>query len=237
MKVLLLALTMTSCFAFAQTEIKEFDAQGMKVVSIKNTSGKVSLKPTTGAKAIVAIAKNKFSDSCKMTVEKTSNTLWVEVKSTSILSDTCDVDFDIQVPKEMDMNLAVGSGNLKIEGLEGALIYKIGSGEITADGTFRSVDGKSGSGNVDVKGLTGGGEIKTGSGEVNLKFTSAPVNGIIDLKTGSGDAKLYFPKTAKIKTSFAAGSGELSNELGETADASFKVSMKAGSGDLNIKTY
>jgi hypothetical protein len=46
-----------------------------------------------------------------------------------------------------------------------------------------------------------------------------------------------FPKGTKVKTSYKAGSGEMSNELGDNPEAAFKVSMKAGSGDLKIKSY
>ena len=46
-----------------------------------------------------------------------------------------------------------------------------------------------------------------------------------------------FLKGTKVKTIYKSGSGELSNELGNNIGAAFKVSMKAGSGDLKIKSY
>lgn len=117
------------------------------------------------------------------------------------------------------------------------MVFKIGSGDISADGSFKKIEGKSGSGDIDVKGLAGGGELKTGSGEINITFASSPIKGVLDIKTGSGDATLFFPKGARVKTSFLAGSGQVSSELGDNPNAPFLVSMKAGSGDLKIKSY
>lgn len=59
--------------------------------------------------------------------------------------------------------------------------------------------------------------------------------GELDIKTGSASAEIVLPKTAKVRTSFTAGSGELTNEIGDSPDSKFKISMMAGSGNLHIK--
>jgi DUF4097 and DUF4098 domain-containing protein YvlB len=97
------------------------------------------------------------------------------------------------------------------------------------------LEGKSGSGNISIKGLTAGGDLKTGSGEVSLVYKVPPAIGELSIKTGSGNVEILFPKSAKIRTSFSAGSGELINELGDSPNSKFKVSMTAGSGNLHIK--
>lgn len=226
-----------SSSAFAAEEVKVFDSKGLSSVEVENTSGKVTVMSTEGDKASVGALKNKFSDKCKMTMDKSGHKLVVKVeKNTGEFSaEDCDVDLQVKVPKKANLKLIVGSGKLTINDVEGELEFKNGSGSLVAIGKFSKIDGKTGSGRVIVKGLTGGGEIKSGSGEVDLTFAVSPTKGDIDLKTGSGSATLVFPQGTKIKTKYKAGMGSYINELGETPNAAFEVSMKTGSGNLTIK--
>lgn len=238
-KLIIAAACLIAQASFAAPETKEFDSKDLNAVSVENTSGQVTISAFEGTKATVAATKNKFSDKCKMTIDRTGNKLVLKVEKTSSLfkSEECDVDFDVKVPKTVDLDLVLGSGNLSIAGIEGALVFKVGSGNMSADGAFKNINGKTGSGKVDIKGLTGGGELKTGSGTIDLKFATSPLKGEFDVKSGSGNTTILFPKGTSVKTSFKTGSGKLVNELGDNPSAPFSVSVKSGSGNLNIKTY
>ncbi len=235
----LVLIYLIGCSALATSESKEFEVKDLTGVSVENTSGKVFITETDTEKAYVVATKNKFGDKCKSKVERSGNKLVIKVEKASSFFSTeeCNIDFQVKVPKNVDLDIALGSGNLSVKGIHGDLAFKIGSGDILADGTFKKISGISGSGKVALRGLTGGGELKTGSGDMDLTYAGTSLNGELDLKTGSGRATILFPKGTKIKTHFKAGSGELSNELGETREAPFKVSMKTGSGDLKIKSY
>lgn len=240
MKIYTLVLTFfVGCSAYAASETKEFDSNGLAIVSVENTSGKVLITAATESKASVVATKNIFSDKCKMTIDRSGTKLVIKVEKTNSFfsKEDCDVDFEVKVPKAVSLNLAIGSGNLTVNGIQGDLAFKVGSGDILADGIFKKIDGKSGSGKIVVNGLTGGGELKSGSGEIDLKYAISSLNGELVIKTGSGDSTILFPKGSKVNTQFNAGSGKLMNELGDNSSAAFKVSMKAGSGDLKIRSY
>jgi len=240
MKNWFLALTcLLPVSAFAGSEKSEFDAQGLDEVVIENISGNITINASDDKKATVTVTKRKFSEKCHLSVERVASKISVKVSKETIWPslDSCDVDLDFKVPKIVSVDLAAGSSDVKISGLQGNLNFKLGSGDVVADGVFKSVKGKSGSGDIEIKGLTGGGDFRTGSGDIDLKFASKPKPGELDIRTGSGDAVLHFPKGSIVKTKFAAGSGELTNELGDTPQSPFVVSMKAGSGDLKVKTY
>ena len=233
--VLISAFWISSAFA---AETKDFDAKDLKEITIENSSGKIGIANADSAKVTVSATKNKFNDKCTLTMEKTGSKLLLKVeKKLSLSKADCDVDFEIKTPKGVDLTIGLGSGNLNIRGMEGALTFKLGSGDVSAEGTFKKVSGMDGSGDVEIKGLTEGSEVRTGSGNIKLTYANAPTKGDLELKTGSGNATVLFPKGAKVKTSFRAGSGQFTNELGDTPSASFAVSMNAGSGNLNVKTY
>ena len=65
MKNLMIALiSILTTTVFAAPETKEFDSAGLTQVVIENTSGKVSVSASTGAKATVVATKNEFTDNC-----------------------------------------------------------------------------------------------------------------------------------------------------------------------------
>lgn len=238
-KIILPILCLSSIGTYAKPpETIELESKNLSEVFVKNTSGEVSISSCDGEKAIVLIKKNKYSDSCKMSVTRSGDKLLVsQEKGKSVLGKPigdCDVDFELKVPRNVDLNLVSNSGQLSVAGITGALSYKIGSGNITADGFFKNIIGKSGSGKVDIKGLTGGAEIEIGSGEIALNVQNTMTEEKLNIKAGSGNINLFFQKSAKIKTSFKAGSGEISNEIGNSEDALYQVSVSTGSGDLNI---
>ena len=239
MKFALVLISMISGAAFAAQESKEFESNGINTVLVENTSGNVSISATDANKAAVVATKNRFSDQCKMTVDRSGHKLVIKVEKVSRFFNTeeCNVDFQVKVPQSTNLDLTIGSGDLLIKGVQGTLNFKMGSGNISADGNFQKAEGKSGSGKIVLKGLSGGGNIMSGSGDIDLMYASGALKGELDLKTGSGDAIVLFPKGTQVKTSFTAGVGELSNELGDNPRAKFKVSMKAGSGNLKIKSY
>lgn len=228
-----------------QAETIDFDTADLQEVRVENTSGNVLITTGDAPKASVKTTKKKFTDNCKLTVEKTGKKLSAIVGRAKILStETCDVDIEVRLPKAaqngkkpLALELQVGSGEISITQITAELEFKIGSGTVSAEGSFAEIDGLTGSGNVTIKGLTGAGSVKTGSGDISLQWAKAPAKGEVDLKVGSGNAVLLFPKGSKLKSSFTAASGELTNEIGDTPKSEFKVKMTAGSGNLGIKTY
>ncbi len=229
--------------AFAADETKEFDSKGLKTLVVENLSGKVSIGGTVTLpyKSYVKVSKNKFSDKCKLTMEKLEDKLILKVEKSNILDSQvgCDVDFQVSVLEVINLDLSNGSGDIIINRLQAdSFTFKVGSGDVLVTNMVtKKIDGKSGNGKIHIWKLTGGGVIKSGSGDISLYFGPSDLTGELDIKSGSGDADITFAKGTKIKTSFKAGSGELSNELGDSADATFKVSMKTGSGNLKIKSH
>lgn len=235
MKTLIVAMIALGLSGLANAESKEFDLGGISEVEVNNGSGDISITAVNSGKATVTATKKQFGEHCKLTIEKKGKTLFVGVEKTGVFKDECEVDFDITAPKAAMLDLDSGSGDIKVKGTSGDLNFNIGSGDIDVDAEVKKLDGKTGSGDVSIKGLTTGGNLKTGSGEINLVYDVAPALGELDIKTGSGGAEIVFPKNATIRASFMAGSGLLINELGDTPDSKFKISMKAGSGNLHIK--
>lgn len=218
----------------ATTEVVEFDSADINKLVIKNNIGDVKVNVSQGGKAIVTITKKNFTPACRVNVLKKEQSLHVEI-AISDPESSCDANYDIKIPKEIAIDAESGSGDLQINDTKGELSFDTGHGDIKVNAEVTNLDGKSGHGDISINGLTASGSLKSGSGDITITYKAAPTSGELNIKSGSGDAQVVLPKDAKVKTSFRAGNGSLKNDLGETADSKFKISMDSGSGDLMIK--
>lgn len=127
---------------------------------------------------------------------------------------SCSVDYKIEIPKGLPVDLDSGSGNLTLRGLTGQIDLHVGSGDVDA---------------ADL----GGKKIiaEAGSGNMELKYASAPESA--QMKNGSGDITLNVPDGAyDVKTDM--GSGDANVSVKSDGSATNKISLQAGSGDVTV---
>ena len=235
--VFILSIVLSS-FASAAAEVKEFDSANISEVVVQNISGKVDVVSTDSVKTVVTATKNKFSENCTITIENNNKQLVVKIEKTGFFnSGDCDVDLELKIPKHANLDISNVSGSSNVKGDLGNLSLKLISGNLDAEGEFKKINGESVSGDVNMRGLTGGGKLQSVSGAINLTFAGSKINGDIDINTVSGSAILLLPKGSAIKTSLKSISGELSNEIGDSPEADFKISMRSVSGNLKVKPY
>lgn len=232
MKMTLMILSLIAAPAFAQIETQEFEASSVQAFEMDNTSGSIVVRKTDGPKAKVVANKRKFENGCNLETKKTGSKVVVKVEQP--FRKTCEVDFEIFLPVTANMELRSGSGDIDVAGTRGEIVYRVGSGNVKIDAEAKKIDGRSGSGRLEAKGLLGDVKLLTGSGNAKLVYAKAPVAGEIDIKSGSGDAEIILPKETKIISDSTIGAGKFYNELGDDKDAKFKVSFKAGAGNLKI---
>jgi DUF4097 and DUF4098 domain-containing protein YvlB len=228
--------TALSSNAHAETVTKEFMASEIRQLDLSNHSGKISISVTNSAKAVVSANKIEFEKDCALTIDQKNSTLVVAVKNSSSFSKSkCHVDLTLQVPQEIAMALTSGSGPIQVNGTKGSISYKTGSGSVDIAGDVSKLDGKSGSSTINIAGLSGEADLKSGSGEITIRYEKKIEKGSLSVTSGSGNVTVYVPADTKLKSSFKAGSGQLSNEVGDTPNAQFTITAKAGSGNLTIK--
>ena len=221
----------------AETVTKTFDATGIRELDLSNGAGKVNIGVAEDGKATIVANKIVFGKDCDLAMAKTGTTLIVEAKdNSSVFSRSkCEVDFTITLPRNIALNIKNGSGAIKANGIKGNVAFKTGSGPVELDGEITRLSGKSGSGSVRVVGLTGDGDLDAGSGDISVTYKHRPASGNLGIKNGSGDTTVYLPSETKVGASFRAGSGWLTNELGNTPNAPFTIEEDTGSGSLSIK--
>ncbi|KAB8195737.1 DUF4097 family beta strand repeat protein [Nonomuraea phyllanthi] len=127
---------------------------------------------------------------------------------------TCSVDYKIEVPKGLAVDLDAGSGNITLRGLTGRLDGHVGSGDLDA---------------ADLRAKQA--VVEAGSGNVELKYAAAPDG--VELKLGSGNVVLHVPDGAyDVKTE--TGSGDVDVSVKDDDSSPRKITLTSGSGDVTV---
>lgn len=145
---------------------------------------------------------------------------WFEFSGNNVV----ETDLDISVPRRSNLDVAVFSSPVSIEGVEG------------------SHNVHSFSARLSLNDVTGPIKAHTFSGTVVIREKSWESNQTIDVDTFSGNVELYVPESARGSVSFNSFSGRLNSEMPLTLHNSNRRSLRAdlgggGNGQLRFKTF
>lgn len=113
------------------------------------------------------------------------------------------IDLDISLPRDLDLDVDDGSGDLEIRAIDGAVAIEDGSGNMVINSVKGDMDIDDGSGDIELKNAGGAVTIEDGSGSIDLRGAKGPVS----VDDGSGD--IVIDGVEKDVTIEEAGSGDL----------------------------
>jgi DUF4097 and DUF4098 domain-containing protein YvlB len=114
------------------------------------------------------------------------------------------INLTVRVPKNLDVEVDDGSGEMRIEHIDGNLRIDDGSGEITIRDILGDVVIDDGSGTIDVRNVTGSVEVDDGSGTIRVSDIGKNV------KVSDGSGSIYIDGVEGDVTIREDGSGSLS---------------------------
>jgi hypothetical protein len=214
---------------------RSYAAGSMKSLVLASAAGDVTIRPTGSGQAVVRATKQVFGAGCHLDMTLKDGELRVESRALATGA-TCKVAFEITLPRSAGVDVELGSGNLALEGVHGPLRYKVGAGDTRLSRLAPpSLEGRTGAGNLAVESceLTTA-QLKIGAGTAAITLSRAPDKGRLDVHLGTGNALISLPRNARVKSSFRAGLGTLTNEFVSTANG-FEISGTAGTGDMTIR--
>lgn len=153
------------------------------------------------------------------------------------------VDITVSTPPACAVDVTCRSGDVSIDGLEGAVTVTAGSGDVAVGGVFGNVTITTASGDVDVRNTEGAVTLAVQSGDVGCHALTGPVD--IRNNTGRtigedvvGDITILQPggrvelKQIDGDVRIKAGSGRIIVDQQSGA-----LTVTAESGDIDVKTY
>ena len=133
------------------------------------------------------------------------------------------IDYTIEVPAETEIHCSTGSGDVKVEGIQGPATFSSGSGDVTALSIAGDIQTKTGSGDIKLEQVQGQVQIVTGSGDIEIHGAK----GAIRLATGSGDIEITRPGD-NVVADTSSGSIEVND-----ATADLRLHAKV-SGEITV---
>ena len=135
---------------------------------------------------------------------------------------------DIRVPKDLNLDVHTGDGNVNSQAISGDIRINTGDGHITVNGLRGSINMRSGDGNIQASGLDGSLEVDTGDGHVSVdgRFDS------LNLKTGDGNIEARAMNGSKVANSWRLHSGD--GHINMWLPGDFNADLDAHTGDGKI---
>ncbi len=155
------------------------------------------------------------------------------------------IDYEITVPADTTLTTRTGSGDQRIEGLNGRLTLESGSGDMRLREIANEIRAHTGSGDIEAHEISGAFTAETGSGDIRLdEKTSGDVrvrtgsgtvelrnvNGGLEAHSGSGDIDVNGVQAGPWD--LRTGSGNVQIDVG--ANASFDLEASTSSGEVIV---
>ncbi len=233
-------LALASPAALARGQETEHVSQTLKfepggTLRLKNFSGQVTI--TAGDRSDVVIDAVRRGtrdrlDRVKLDIHAEGNAIVVDANHRERSwfdwgrDNVVETDFDIQVPRRIDLDLSVFSSPVHVTGVEGSQRIHGFSSRVKLDDVVGSID------------------AHTFSGPVEIGAKSWLAGQTIDVDTFSGSIQLHVPDSAHGTVSFRSFSGHLTAALPLTLNEGNRRSLTArmgpagpDDGRLRLKTF
>ena len=201
---------------------------------LKNFSGRVTIAASDGDEVVVdAVRRGPGARLARITLDvhaEGANVVvvdanhrersWFEFTGNNVV----ETDLDITLPRRTNLDVAVFSSPVTIEGVEGSHTVHSFSARLSLN---------------DVAGPI---KAHTFSGTVVIRARSWEPSQTIDVDTFSGNVELHLPESARGSISFNSFSGHLNSEMPLTLHNTNQRSLRAdlgggGDGRLRFKTF
>jgi hypothetical protein len=197
---------------------------------LKTFSGRVDIRAGDGNQVVIKAVRRASADRLRdiallitqsgSTVEIDANHRQVERRNENVV----ETDFDIQVPRDMTMEVRTFSAPVTVTGVRSRM----------------QVDGFSS--RIALRDVSGPARVKTFSGEVEVQAESWADGDDVDINTFSGDVRLRLPANARGSLNFDSFSGRFDSDLPVTLRSSSRRNFRGelnggGSTDFRLKTF
>jgi len=133
-------------------------------------------------------------------------------------------DFEIAVPKQFNIDVKTGGGDISVEGVEGNALLATSGGDIEVARVTGLVEISTSGGDLELKEITGNLQAETSGGDIQL----ANIKGDVEVATSGGDLSL---NQIRGKLEAATSGGDI--EIADCEGASIEIATSGGDIELS----
>lgn len=137
---------------------------------------------------------------------------------------------DVRVPRDLDLDVHTGDGNVDAQPVSGRLHIDTGDGNITANGLKGDLSMHSGDGHIQASGLDGKLHADTGDGHMDVRGRFD----FLELNTGDGNVVAEAGQGSHIADSWSIKTGDGHVDLRLPSDFSADLDAHTGDGSITV---
>jgi DUF4097 and DUF4098 domain-containing protein YvlB len=139
------------------------------------------------------------------------------------------VSVELKVPRQDDVNIHTGDGNISVEDVKGELRLQSGDGRIEGVGLDGSLEAKSGDGGIRVRGRFDVMRLETGDGRIDAEAASgSKMASDWSARSGDGSVVLRLPADLSAELDLHTGDGHITLDFPVTVSGSLSRSTIRG---------
>jgi DUF4097 and DUF4098 domain-containing protein YvlB len=137
---------------------------------------------------------------------------------------------NVRVPREADLDVRTGDGNISATAVSGKLQFDSGDGNVSVNNIRGDIRMHTGDGRIEGRGFDGSLDADTGDGSMKVegRFDS------LALKTGDGSIEAQAGSGSKVANSWNVHSGDGSITLKLTGDLNANLEARTGDGSITM---
>ena len=246
--VLFTLMLSTFSFAFADDWNKQYTVTGKPELHVDAKDGNIYVSAWDKNQIdihVTTIGYKIGADGVRITDSQSANRVTLDLK----LPHTWCVGFchreikvEVRVPRQSDLDLKTGDGNMEGGDVQGNLEFNTGDGNVSFHDLQGSLRAHSGDGNIRVGGRFENFSVRTGDGNVaaNIDSGSKPASGW-SVYTGDGNVQFAVPQDLAADLDVRTGDGRITFDLPVTVAGSISRSelhgkLNAGGPLIQIRT-
>jgi len=140
------------------------------------------------------------------------------------------VRIEVRVPRELDLDIRTGDGNVSTQAVAGRIRIDTGDGNIAATGLKGDVGIHTGDGHVEASGLDGSLDVNTGDGHISVEGRF----NVLNLKTGDGSIEARVKNGSKVESAWRLHSGDGNINLWLPGDLNADIDARTGDGHITM---
>ncbi|MBB4664997.1 DUF4097 family beta strand repeat-containing protein [Conexibacter arvalis] len=147
--------------------------------------------------------------------------------------DGCDAEFEVRVPRDLEVEVHGASGDVSGRGLAGRSVLTTGSGDVTAVDLAGPLRIKASSGDVTVEGYRGRAvDAQASSGDVTVRTQVVPDR--VRAVASSGDVTVVVPGTLAYAVAANTSSGDVSVAVDQSLRSRHEIEARTSSGNVDV---
>jgi len=215
---------------------KTFPVTGHARVHVETDDGavRVSTGDIKQVKVRVDYSGYKLDRDLRVTTSQNGDSVDVSVKTGSTLWNWggrhTSLRVEIHMPKEADVTIRTGDGNVQADSINGNVDVTTGDGSITVQGVKGTIRFHTGDGHIEARGLDGRVEASSGDGHINLEGRFDALN----IKTGDGSVNARATAGSKVQSTWTIRTGDGSVDMEIPGDLHADIDASTHDGHISL---